>query len=137
MSKKVLFCLLSLALAYSFIPGDVLSQDYPTREIELISGFGPGSSNDSTARLAARFGEKYVGKPIVVVNKAGGGGTRGYSFVGWSQTGWIHPWESIYGRYLHPLSCERGDLPLQKKLQSGVPNLLHAHRPLRQEGKSF
>jgi len=81
MSKKVLFCLLSLVLAYSFIPGDGLSQDYPTREIELISGFGPGSSNDSTARLTARFVEKYVGKPIVVVNKAGGGGTRGYSFV--------------------------------------------------------
>lgn len=81
MSKKVLFCLLSLALIYSFIPGDGGSQDYPTREIELISGFGPGSSNDSTARLAAKFGEKYAGKPIVVVNKAGGGGTRGYSFV--------------------------------------------------------
>jgi tripartite-type tricarboxylate transporter receptor subunit TctC len=81
MNKKVMFFLLSVLLVVFLIPRNVLCSDYPTREIELISGFGPGSSNDSTARLVARFGEKYVGKPIVVVNKAGGGGTRGYSFV--------------------------------------------------------
>jgi tripartite-type tricarboxylate transporter receptor subunit TctC len=79
MSKKVLFFLLSLALVISLIPEGALCMDYPTREIEFISGFGPGSSNDSTARMVAKFGEKYVGKPIVVVNKPGGGGTRGYS----------------------------------------------------------
>ena len=79
MSRKVLIFLLSAALVLVAVPGTVFCADYPTREIELISGFGPGSSNDSTARMVAKFSEKYVGKPIVVVNKPGGGGTRGYS----------------------------------------------------------
>ena len=79
--KKVWIFSLAAALALFAIPGAVLCADYPTREIEFVSGFGPGSSNDSVARLIGKFSEKYVGKPIVVVNKAGGGGTRGYAFV--------------------------------------------------------
>ena len=81
MNKKVLIFLLAAAVALFAIPGAVLCADYPTREIEFVSGFGPGSSNDSVARLLGKFSEKYVGKSIVVVNKPGGGGTRGYSFL--------------------------------------------------------
>jgi len=46
-----------------------------------------------------------VGKPIVVVNKAGGGGTRGY-ILSLEPNRMDTPWESIYGRYLHPLPCK-------------------------------
>jgi tripartite-type tricarboxylate transporter receptor subunit TctC len=53
--------------------------DYPTREIEFIAAFAPGSNTDNFARLAAKFGEKCVGKPIIVVNKPGGGGARGFA----------------------------------------------------------
>ena len=81
MNGKVFFFLWAAVLSLCAIPGAVLCADYPAREIEFISGFGPGSSNDSVARLIGKFSEKYAGKPIVVVNKAGGGGTRGYSFV--------------------------------------------------------
>ncbi len=81
MSKKVLVFLFASVLTLFAIPGTVFCADYPTREIEFVSGFGPGSSNDNTARLVAKFSEKYVGKPIVVVNKPGGGGTRGYNSV--------------------------------------------------------
>ena len=79
MGGKIFYFCLSLALSISFIPGDVLSMEYPTREIEFIVGFPPGSSVDHAGRLVARFAEKYAGKPIVVANKPGGGGTRGFS----------------------------------------------------------
>jgi tripartite-type tricarboxylate transporter receptor subunit TctC len=79
MCGKVFFFCLSLAFSISFIPGDVLSMEYPTREIEFIVGFPPGSSVDHAGRLIAKFAEKYAGKPIVVANKPGGGGTRGFS----------------------------------------------------------
>jgi len=69
----------SLVFGLSLIPGAAFSLDYPTREIEFIAPFAPGSSSDSFSRLAAKFGEKYAGKPIVVVNKTGGGGVLGYS----------------------------------------------------------
>jgi len=79
MCGKIFFFCLSLALSISSIPGDVLSMEYPTREIEFIVGFPPGSSVDHAGRLIAKFAEKYAGKPIVVANKPGGGGTRGFS----------------------------------------------------------
>ena len=79
MGRKVFFFWLTLALSIIFIPPDAFSLDYPTREIELIAGYPPGSTLDHIARLAAKFGEKYVGKPIVVANKPGGGGSRGFS----------------------------------------------------------
>jgi tripartite-type tricarboxylate transporter receptor subunit TctC len=79
MGKKTLFFLMSLALGISGLPGGALGADYPTREIEFIAGYPPGSSLDHVARLAAKFTEKHVGKPLVVVNKPGGGGSRGFS----------------------------------------------------------
>ena len=80
MGSKVFFSLvLSLALGISLVPADGWSLDYPTREIELIAGYPPGSTLDHIARLAGKFAEKYVGKPIVVVNKPGGGGSRGFA----------------------------------------------------------
>jgi tripartite-type tricarboxylate transporter receptor subunit TctC len=65
--------LLSVTLLLGFsaflcVPG-AEALDYPTREIELIAGYAPGSNTDNFARLAAKFGERHVGKPIVVVNK--------------------------------------------------------------------
>jgi tripartite-type tricarboxylate transporter receptor subunit TctC len=79
MCGKIFFFCLSLVLSVSLIPGDALSLEYPTREIEFIVGFPPGSSVDHAGRLIAKFAEKYAGKPIVVANKPGGGGTRGFS----------------------------------------------------------
>ena len=79
MNRKLFFVLLSLVLCGSFLPQEAISSDYPTREIEIIAGFPPGSTLDQIARVVAKFGEKHVGKPIVVVNKPGGGGTRGFS----------------------------------------------------------
>jgi tripartite-type tricarboxylate transporter receptor subunit TctC len=55
--------------------------DYPTREIEVITNMAPGSNNDLTTRIACSFSEKYVGKPLVVVNKAGGAGAKGPTFL--------------------------------------------------------
>ena len=79
MSRKMVLFFLPLALSIAMTPVNALTLDYPTREIEFIAGFGPGSTVDNIARLAAKFSEKYVGKPIVVINKPGGGGARGSS----------------------------------------------------------
>jgi tripartite-type tricarboxylate transporter receptor subunit TctC len=79
MNGKIFSVLLALALGTSLGPGDALSAEYPTREIEFIVGFPPGSTVDHVGRLIAKHAEKYVGKPIVVANKPGGGGSRGFS----------------------------------------------------------
>jgi tripartite-type tricarboxylate transporter receptor subunit TctC len=79
MRIKILWGALILAFLASTFPLPILALDYPTREIEFIAAFAPGSNTDHFARLAARFGEKHLGKPIVVVNKPGGGGARGFA----------------------------------------------------------
>ena len=79
MRGKIFYFFLSAVLSVAFIPVDALSLDYPTREIEFIVGFPPGSTVDHVGRLVCKFAEKYAGKPMVVVHKPGGGGSRGFS----------------------------------------------------------
>ncbi len=78
-TRRTFAFILSLILGLSLMSGEALSLDYPTREIQLIVCFAAGSNQDFSGRFAAKFGEKYVGKPIVVVNKVGGGGALGFT----------------------------------------------------------
>jgi len=71
--------MIGFALVICTLPPAAGALDYPNREIELIAAFAPGSNTDSFARLAAKQAEKCVGKPIVVVNKTGGGGALGFA----------------------------------------------------------
>lgn len=48
--------------------------EYPTRPIEMYVPYGPGGTNDLMTRIVADSAQKYVGQPLVVVNKPGGGG---------------------------------------------------------------
>ena len=58
----------------------------PGDQISLIVAFQTGSSTDNTARILAKYAEKYVGKSIVVENISGGSGS-----IGWSQLANANP----------------------------------------------
>lgn len=49
-------------------------EDYPTKNIELIVGFGAGGHNDATARKFAEGLGEELGHNVLVVNREGGGG---------------------------------------------------------------
>jgi tripartite-type tricarboxylate transporter receptor subunit TctC len=66
-----LFFLLTLGLAFGYAQ----AQDYPTKPIEVIVGYPPGGGTDMIARAVSDVAPKYVGQPLVVVNKAGATGT--------------------------------------------------------------
>jgi tripartite-type tricarboxylate transporter receptor subunit TctC len=53
------------------------AQDYPTKPITLIVPWPAGGPTDVTMRAMADAAAKYLGQPIVIENKAGGGGTVG------------------------------------------------------------
>ncbi len=54
--------------------------DYPSRPITLYVGFSAGGSSDLLCRILSSKMESYIGQPVTVVNKTGGGG-----WVAWSE----------------------------------------------------
>jgi tripartite-type tricarboxylate transporter receptor subunit TctC len=64
-----------------FCPVLGFSQDFPTKPITIYCGFEAGATTDLTARALAEAGQKILGVPVVVENKAGGGSTVAASLV--------------------------------------------------------
>jgi tripartite-type tricarboxylate transporter receptor subunit TctC len=59
-----------------------VAQQFPAgKPIEMTVMFGAGSAADVTARELAKGMEKALGVPVPVVNRTGGGGAIGYSYV--------------------------------------------------------
>ena len=94
MMKKVhaVVCLLSML---SILPAVAFAQvgeakakvaahkpkDYPTQPIEFVVAFPAGGGMDFTARILAKHVEKYIDSRIIVVNKPGGGGLIGNTYL--------------------------------------------------------
>jgi tripartite-type tricarboxylate transporter receptor subunit TctC len=72
MKRRALWVLVSLAAC-----GSVWAQSYPNRPIKLQVPFAPGGTTDLVARIIAEPLGKILGQPVVVENKAGGGGVVG------------------------------------------------------------
>lgn len=54
---------------------------YPTKPIEMVVAYSAGSVTDIVARALAASARKVIEQPIVVINKAGGGGQVGNEYV--------------------------------------------------------
>jgi tripartite-type tricarboxylate transporter receptor subunit TctC len=72
------FMLFTLSLAgYSIVQ----AQEYPTKPITLINPMGAGGSHDLTMRAVTSVANDYLGQPMIVQIKSGGGGTIGSEIV--------------------------------------------------------
>lgn len=70
--RHLLVCVSVLSLA-----GSAWAQAYPNKAIKLQVPFAPGGTTDIVARTIADPLGKALGQPVVVENKAGGGGVIG------------------------------------------------------------
>ncbi|MGI6114220.1 MAG: tripartite tricarboxylate transporter substrate binding protein [Mahellales bacterium] len=94
MLRRILSLLLVLTLIFTFttacstkedpqgvssekqeeVASETSTGDYPNKPITLVLGYSAGGSSDVMVRILANTLEKYIGQPIVVVNKPGAGG---------------------------------------------------------------
>jgi len=58
-------------------PAPVSAQDWPTRTIKIIVGFGAGGGTDLAARIVAQPLQEILGQPVVVENRPSAGGIIG------------------------------------------------------------
>ncbi|MEA2980863.1 MAG: hypothetical protein QOF09_2686 [Alphaproteobacteria bacterium] len=67
----------ALAVALLLAPTLAWSQSYPSQPINIVVTFPPGGSADLTTRIIGEKLAAKLGQPVVVENRAGGGGEVG------------------------------------------------------------
>jgi tripartite-type tricarboxylate transporter receptor subunit TctC len=65
------------ALAAAVMAGPVFAQGYPNKPVKLQVPFAPGGTTDIIARTISDPLGKALGQPVIIENKAGGGGVIG------------------------------------------------------------
>ncbi len=80
--KGYRFCGLVCGLTFlAFLGGTQAQEKYPNRPIEVVVPFGPGGSADIGARVYCEQLAKELKVPVTVVNRAGGTGIQGSTYV--------------------------------------------------------
>lgn len=72
--QRLLTCVLTTLVFCTAAGHSGRAETWPTRPITLLVGFGAGGSGDTTTRIFAEFISKELGQPVIVENRAGGGG---------------------------------------------------------------
>jgi len=76
--RKAIGVILSLVLILGVV-APALAAEFPTKEVQILIPYAPGGATDLVFRALAASTSKYLGKAVVVVNKAGGGGAVGFT----------------------------------------------------------
>lgn len=77
----VVIGLAAAVVAAGLVPTVAFADDYPSRPVTFVVGFGVGGSADRTARALAQFLPQELGQPVSVVNRDGAGGQLAATYV--------------------------------------------------------
>lgn len=82
MSQFQKVCLRAAGAVFAAALGGLAhGQAYPEREVSLTVNYGAGGNTDVVARALVQSMEKSLGKPVVVLNRAGALGTLGVAYL--------------------------------------------------------
>ncbi len=78
--RRALACLVA-GLGLASFAAPAFASDYPNKPVTMIIPYGAGGSTDTMGRIFANALGNELGQPVVVVNRKGGGGSVGASFL--------------------------------------------------------
>ena len=81
---------------------------YPEKPLQLIVPFPAGGASDVVGRIVASELETRLGKPVIVLNRPGGGTTIAAKEVAIAASRWIHP-VLQFEFDLHLAECGEGE----------------------------
>ena len=82
MQKTTIACWILIIMFASLLwVGAPVAQDYPKGPVQIVIPFAPGGATDILWRNISDFLAKNINGPVALVNKTGGGGVVGISFV--------------------------------------------------------
>ena len=76
--KKIFALALVLCMIFA-LAASAYADFAPTGPVSMIVSYKAGSGTDNTARILAKYAEKYVGQTIVIENVEGASGSQGWS----------------------------------------------------------
>jgi tripartite-type tricarboxylate transporter receptor subunit TctC len=79
-SKMAVMAVLVCVLIFGISPAS--GADYPKSPVSMVVAYSPGGATDFQARIVSMMAglDKYLGQPIVIVNKPGAGGQVGWNW---------------------------------------------------------
>ena len=81
LAARTIFSLFALLTLFFTGSQFVRAQEYPVKPVTLINPMGAGGSHDLTIRAVASVATDYLGQPVIVQVRAGGGGAIGSELV--------------------------------------------------------
>jgi tripartite-type tricarboxylate transporter receptor subunit TctC len=74
-TQRAKWALATLLVFLALGAATVQAQEYPNKPINLIIPLGAGGGHDLTARAITPIAQKYLGQPLILQHKPGGGGS--------------------------------------------------------------
>ena len=74
MLRSLKFAVVSFA-AFALHPAAAIAQDWPTKPVKILIGFGAGGGTDVATRIVAEGLSEILGQQFTVENRPGAGGT--------------------------------------------------------------
>jgi len=78
---KVLGCIVALGWGLGSLASGVAAEEFPSRPVKIVMGFGAGGLGDTAGRAIAQHMAGSLGKPVIIENMPGAGGSTAAASV--------------------------------------------------------
>jgi tripartite-type tricarboxylate transporter receptor subunit TctC len=80
-SRRSALGMIAALAGLASVSAPAIADEYPTKAVTMIVPYGAGGGTDTMGRVFANALGNELGQPVVVVNRKGGGGSVGASFL--------------------------------------------------------